>query len=101
MYQGRGQGGGVGRGSGRGIGKGRGQGQGIDRGSGRGMGNPEGQHLGPSGVCACPKCGFEKVHKMGVKCMDEKCPNCGSVLLRKGGTHYKKAVEKFKKNRED
>lgn len=74
-------------------GQGPGRGQGSAKGMGRGGGKASGQGLGATGICACPKCGFEKSHRRGVPCMEERCPNCGSVLLRKGGTHYRRATK--------
>ena len=49
---------------------------------------------GPSGQCVCVKCNYTSPKKRGAPCMDEKCPHCGAVLLRKDGAHYKKAVNK-------
>ena len=48
---------------------------------------------GPSGHCICMKCGYRAPKKRGVPCMEEKCPECSSVLLREGGSHYNKAVK--------
>ncbi len=61
----------------------RGQGRGRGRGGGRGMGRC-GKGMGPGGVCVCPKCGTEIPHTPGVACVDEKCPRCGSRMIRKG-----------------
>lgn len=30
----------------------------------------------------------------GVRCMDERCPKCGSVMLREGGYHHRKLEER-------
>jgi len=79
-----------GRGGGKGLGRGRGSG--IARGLGRG----DGQGLGSSGACVCPKCGFSKSHTPGVPCMEERCPSCGSVLLREGSVHHQKASSRKK-----
>lgn len=35
-------------------------------------------------ICICPKCGFEKVHSMGTPCQNENCPDCNSLMVRKG-----------------
>lgn len=39
--------------------------------------------LGSGGEFVCPKCGKTITHKRGVPCQDEKCPDCGSKMLRK------------------
>ena len=52
--------------------------------------------LGPVGQCVCVKCGYTIPKKTRVPCMNETCPNCGTVLFREGGTHYLNA----KKNKE-
>ncbi len=48
---------------------------------------------GPDGQCICIKCNYIAPKKRAVPCMEEKCPKCGSVLLRKGGSHHLKAVK--------
>jgi hypothetical protein len=69
---------------GRGTGRG-GGGMGRGSGSGRGMG------MGAVGQCVCVKCGYSAPKKAGVPCMEEKCPKCGTILLREGGTHFNRA----------
>ncbi len=64
-----------GQGNGRGFGRGRG-GQGL----GKGGGNRPG--AGPSGNCVCPNCGHKEPHTIGQRCMDKKCPKCGTNMLR-------------------
>ncbi len=71
----------IGRGMGRGLGLG--AGRGLGRGGGRGrMGGP--LAAGPGGSCVCSKCGQEAPHQVGVPCMQQKCPQCGSPMVRKG-----------------
>ncbi|MBN2258022.1 MAG: hypothetical protein JW704_09380 [Anaerolineaceae bacterium] len=65
----RSSGGGMGRGGG-------GQGQGR----GKGGGNKPGS--GPAGNCICPKCSYKVAHQVSVRCIDQKCPKCGTPLIR-------------------
>ena len=46
-------------------------------GRGRGMG-----FGGPAEVCVCPKCGAKKPKTRGIRCVQEKCPKCGSMMVR-------------------
>jgi hypothetical protein len=48
---------------------------------------------GMKGYCICVKCGFKSNKKPGLPCMEEKCPQCGAVLLREGGDHHLSAVK--------
>jgi len=41
------------------------------------------QGRGPSGKCVCPACGHSMEHERGKPCALEKCPKCGSKLIRK------------------
>jgi len=77
MGQGRGTGRG-GRGSGAGSGRGGGAGRGGQR-QGR-MGGPAA--AGPGGDCVCPNCGHRKPHTVGIPCTQEKCPQCGTQMIR-------------------
>jgi len=58
------------------MGSGQGAGQGMRRGR---MG---GQGFGPGGECVCPNCGTRIPHKPGVPCVQEKCPKCGTMMIR-------------------
>lgn len=51
------------------------------QGKGQGGGNRPG--AGPTGYCVCPKCGHEIEHRVNQRCMDLKCPKCGSQMIRK------------------
>ncbi len=84
------------------YGMGRGSGSGRGAGLGRGMfggGRGGGAGMGAGGYCVCVKCGYRAPKKQGVPCKEEKCPNCGAVLLREGGEHYIKAMQNKNKNK--
>jgi hypothetical protein len=51
---------------------------------------------GAGGFCICPKCGFKKPHQAGVRCMDERCPKCGSTMVREGSYHHRLIEERKK-----
>ena len=34
------------------------------------------------GLCTCPKCGFEIKYQAGIKCKENKCPECGELMTR-------------------
>lgn len=66
-------------------------------GGGRGGGGRgRGGGMGAVGNCICVKCGYAAIKKPGIPCMQEKCPNCGGVLMREGGSHYQQAVKQKK-----
>jgi predicted Fe-Mo cluster-binding NifX family protein len=72
------RGSGMGGGRGSGMGGGRGSGMGGGRGSGRGRGLAG----GPSDSCVCPQCGQKEQHERGVRCFEQKCPKCGTAMIR-------------------
>ncbi|HSL18720.1 MAG TPA: hypothetical protein VLB51_12510 [Methylomirabilota bacterium] len=86
-----GGGGGGGGGMGRGGGGGRGGGMGGGRGGG---GRGQGGGLGSGGVCLCPKCGHRAPHLPGNPCLDQRCPECGSALVREGSPTHQKITER-------
>jgi hypothetical protein len=59
----------------RGGGSGQGQGQGTGR-----MGGP--LAAGPDGYCVCPKCSYKVEHTAGKPCNQQKCPKCGTQMVR-------------------
>jgi len=66
-------------------GQGRGGGRGIRAGiaGAGGRGRMGGFAAGPGGQCACPQCGYQGTHQVGVPCMQQTCPNkCGSKMTR-------------------
>ena len=69
---------GKGPGTGRGMGPcGGGRGGGGGGGSGR-----QRDDAGTSQECICPKCGIITPHRPGKPCSSEKCPKCGSSMVR-------------------
>lgn len=76
-----------GRGSG-GMGGGRGRGAGMRRGQGGGaQGQGRGRMggslaVGPGGFCLCPNCGQKEPHHRGIPCVEQKCPQCGTLMIR-------------------
>jgi hypothetical protein len=62
---------------------GRGQGQGGGSGGGRRgrMGGMR-QGSGPGGNCVCPECGTKVPHQQGTPCYQQKCPQCGNMMVR-------------------
>jgi predicted Zn-ribbon and HTH transcriptional regulator len=38
---------------------------------------------GPGGSCVCPSCGYQEDHKIGIPCDEQKCPKCGTSMIRK------------------
>jgi len=69
-------------GFGRGTGRGAGQGAGRGQGRGMGMGSGRGQGFGGPKTCKCSKCGKEVPHIRGQPCVKQKCPECGSMMVR-------------------
>ena len=52
------------------------------RGAGRGGGRMGGFAAGPSGFCICPSCGNKINHVAGIPCYQQKCPKCGTTMIR-------------------
>lgn len=46
------------------------------------------QRMGNVGNCICTKCEFSMPHRKGVPCKDQRCPKCGSKMLREGSYHH-------------
>jgi len=51
------------------------------------MSSLERHAMGRGGNCYCPKCNYTAPHKRGVPCQEERCPNCGTKLIREGSYH--------------
>jgi hypothetical protein len=80
-----------------GNGQGRGQGQGAGAGSGGGRGAGYGKGgggMGAGGSCLCPKCGRRSLHRQGVPCLQERCPDCGVAMVREGSAHHQEIVSR-------
>ena len=63
----------------------RGEGPGTGRGMGKtagGQGRRFGYTPGPGGNCICPECGEKSAHQQGHPCFDQKCPKCGTLMIR-------------------
>jgi len=44
--------------------------------------------MGSGGECFCPKCGDHVPHTRGRPCQEERCPQCGAKMMRKGSYHH-------------
>lgn len=56
--------------------------------------------MGAGGFCICPKCGKRIPHHRGIPCQEERCPGCGTKLLREGSFHHGLFQEKQDKKRQ-
>lgn len=46
--------------------------------------------MGAGGFCVCPKCSTRVPHQSGARCIERKCPSCGSTMVREGSEHHEK-----------
>ncbi|MBU0765776.1 MAG: DUF134 domain-containing protein [Bacteroidetes bacterium] len=44
--------------------------------------------------CICPSCGYEKPHDYGRPCSREICPECNTLMTRKGTPHSRNIIKK-------
>lgn len=58
--------------------------------------NGHSQGLGSGGNCICVKCGYRAQHRAGIPCRNEKCPKCGTPLLRENSYHHELFLKKQK-----
>ena len=56
--------------------------------------------LGPMGFCICPKCEYKIPHQRGTPCQEEKCPRCGTKMLREDSEHHELLKKMRQKNNE-
>jgi len=56
------------------------------------------EHLGRRGTCVCPKCGARVPHEPGLPCQEDRCPECGTKMLREGSKHHALFLEKHRKD---
>jgi NAD-dependent SIR2 family protein deacetylase len=52
--------------------------------------------MGSGGDCVCPKCETTIPHRRGVRCQEERCPECGAKMLRAGSDHHELWIKKKK-----
>ncbi len=52
------------------------------RGQGQGRGRMGGRRYGPPAECVCSRCNTSIPHKPGSPCWQERCPKCGSPMVR-------------------
>jgi hypothetical protein len=41
------------------------------------------QKMGPEGQCLCPQCDKTVPHAKGTPCVEMRCPDCGTMMVRK------------------
>ncbi len=50
--------------------------------------------MGAGGRCVCPKCERTMPHRSGTRCIEERCPDCGTKMVREGSEHHQKIMHK-------
>ncbi len=60
-----------------------------------GRGRRQGFAAGPGGYCVCsnPQCGYKAPHQAGMPCYRQKCPKCGSPMIREAAQETLKPNE--------
>ena len=58
------------------------------------MGPDPSESMGEGGFCVCMHCGTRVPHRAGIPCRSERCPECGTAMLREGSPHHWLALEK-------
>jgi len=41
-----------------------------------------------NGFCICVHCGTRIPHEKGRPCRENRCPECGKIMLREGSYHH-------------
>ena len=59
-----------------------GRGLGLGKSMRIGRGRMGGVAAGPEGECICSKCRTRTPHQTGIPCYQQKCPKCGSPMMR-------------------
>lgn len=55
--------------------------------------------IGASGSCICPKCSEKVPHEPGIPCKEERCPRCGTGMIREGPACHGRLMEKRNKEK--
>ncbi|MCL5278163.1 MAG: DUF134 domain-containing protein [Deltaproteobacteria bacterium] len=50
--------------------------------------------MGAGGFCVCPQCNEKIPHRAGVPCKEEKCPKCGTSMMREGSPCWERSQGK-------
>ena len=58
-----------------------------------GFGGPR-HGMGAAGFCVCPKCKEKVPHRPGMPCKEERCPKCGTRMMREGASCHEKLSDK-------
>ncbi|MBT4968775.1 MAG: ferredoxin [Bacteroidetes bacterium] len=49
---------------------------------------------GNKGNCICIRCDKKYVHKKGIPCKQEVCPDCGKKMIRENSYHHQLYLKK-------
>ena len=52
------------------------------------------ERMSEGGFCVCMHCGTKIPHREGIPCRTERCPKCGTAMLREGSRQHRLALEK-------
>jgi Zn-finger nucleic acid-binding protein len=51
------------------------------------------ERMGEGGFCVCMHCGTKILHRENISCRAQRCPKCGTAMLREGSRHHLLALE--------